>query len=106
MNQLHAGIGSRRRWPPPRAGRVGRTAHPAGGAADAVFVMDYGMDLDAATPPAPHPMRAKRLVIGDVRLPTRVQETLRARLDYEEARVQEQPRSLPAKRGPARGHDQ
>jgi gamma-glutamyltranspeptidase/glutathione hydrolase len=30
-------------------------------------------------------------VIGDVRLPARVREALRARFDYEEARVQEQP---------------
>jgi gamma-glutamyltranspeptidase/glutathione hydrolase len=55
------------------------------------FVMDYGMDLDAAIHTPRIDASEGALVIGDVRLPMPVREALRARFDYEEARVQTQP---------------
>jgi gamma-glutamyltranspeptidase/glutathione hydrolase len=55
------------------------------------FVMDYGMDLDAAIHQPRIDASEGAVVIGDVRLPTQVQEVLRARFDYEEARIQTQP---------------
>jgi gamma-glutamyltranspeptidase/glutathione hydrolase len=55
------------------------------------FVMDFGMDLDAAIHQPRIDASEGAVVIGDVRLPTPVREALRARFDYEEARVQTQP---------------
>jgi gamma-glutamyltranspeptidase/glutathione hydrolase len=55
------------------------------------FVMDYGMDLDAAIHQPRIDASEGAVVIGDVRLPAQVREALRARFDYEEARVQAQP---------------
>ena len=55
------------------------------------FVMDYGMDLDAAIHAPRIDASEGAVVIGDVRLPTPVREGLRARFDYEEARVQAVP---------------
>ena len=52
------------------------------------FVMDYGMDLDAAIHQPRIDASEGAIVIGDVRLPQPVREALRARFDYEEARVQ------------------
>jgi gamma-glutamyltranspeptidase/glutathione hydrolase len=55
------------------------------------FVMDYGMDLDAAIHQPRIDASEGAVVIGDVRLPAQVREALRARFDYEETRVQAQP---------------
>jgi gamma-glutamyltranspeptidase / glutathione hydrolase len=55
------------------------------------FAMDYGMDLDAAIHQPRIDASEGAVVIGDVRLPKQAQEALRARFDYEEARVQTQP---------------
>jgi gamma-glutamyltranspeptidase/glutathione hydrolase len=55
------------------------------------FVMDFGMDLDAAIHTPRIDASEGALVIGDVRLPMEVRDTLRTRFDYEEARVQTQP---------------
>jgi gamma-glutamyltranspeptidase / glutathione hydrolase len=55
------------------------------------FVMDYGMDLDAAIHQPRIDASEGAVVIGDVRLPTQVREELRGRFDYEEARVQTLP---------------
>ena len=55
------------------------------------FVMDYGMDLEAAIHQPRIDASEGAVVIGDMRLPTQVREALRARFDYEEARVQAQP---------------
>ena len=55
------------------------------------FVMDYAMDLDAAIHQPRIDASEGAVVIGDVRLSTPVQEALRARFDYEEARIQTQP---------------
>src|SRR5882672_4600573 len=55
------------------------------------FVMDYGMDLDAAIHQPRIDASEGAVVIGDVRLPTQVREALGARFDYEEAHVQAQP---------------
>jgi gamma-glutamyltranspeptidase / glutathione hydrolase len=55
------------------------------------FVMDYGMDLDAAIHQPRIDASEGAVVIGDVRLPTQVREELRRRFDYEEARVQTLP---------------
>jgi gamma-glutamyltranspeptidase/glutathione hydrolase len=52
------------------------------------FVMDYGMDLDAAIHQPRIDASEGGIVIGDVRLPPPVREALRGRFDYEEARVQ------------------
>jgi len=52
------------------------------------FVMDYGMDLDTAIHQPRIDASEGAVVIGDVRLPPQVREALRARFDYEEARVQ------------------
>jgi gamma-glutamyltranspeptidase/glutathione hydrolase len=52
------------------------------------FVMDYGMDLDAANHQPRIDASEGAVVIGDVRLPAPVREALRAGFDYEEARVQ------------------
>jgi gamma-glutamyltranspeptidase/glutathione hydrolase len=52
------------------------------------FVMDYGMDLDQAIHLPRIDASEGAVVIGDVRLPMQVREALRARFDYEEARVQ------------------
>src|SRR5262245_56536364 len=55
------------------------------------FVMDYGMDLDAAIHQPRIDASEGAVVIGDVRLPQAARETLGARFDYEEARVQTLP---------------
>jgi gamma-glutamyltranspeptidase/glutathione hydrolase len=55
------------------------------------FVMDYGMDLDAAIHAPRIDASEGAVVIGDVRLPAPAREALRARFDYEEARVQTLP---------------
>ena len=52
------------------------------------FVMDYGMDLDAAIHTPRIDASEGAVVIGDVRLPQPVRDALRAGFDYEEARVQ------------------
>ena len=52
------------------------------------FVMDYGMDLDAAIHAPRIDASEGAVVIGDVRLPAPARDALRARFDYEEARVQ------------------
>ena len=55
------------------------------------FVMDYGMDLDAAIHQPRIDASEGAVVIGDVRLPMPARGALRARFDYEEARVQTLP---------------
>jgi gamma-glutamyltranspeptidase/glutathione hydrolase len=55
------------------------------------FVMDFGMDLDAAIHQPRIDASEGDIVIGDVRLPREVRDLLRARFDYEEARVQSFP---------------
>lgn len=57
------------------------------------FAMDFGMDLDAAIHQPRIDASEGAIVIGDTRLPADTRETLAARFDYEEARVQ----SLPQK---------
>jgi gamma-glutamyltranspeptidase/glutathione hydrolase len=52
------------------------------------FVMDYGMDLDGAIHQPRIDASEGAIVIGDVRLPSATRDMLRARFDYEEARVQ------------------
>lgn len=52
------------------------------------FVMDYGMDLDAAIHTPRIDASEGAVVIGDVRLPAQTRDALRARFDFEEARVQ------------------
>jgi gamma-glutamyltranspeptidase/glutathione hydrolase len=55
------------------------------------FVMDYGMDVDAAIHQPRIDASEGAVVIGDVRLPVQARAELRARFDYEEARVQTLP---------------
>ncbi|MCA6125662.1 gamma-glutamyltransferase [Bradyrhizobium sp. WSM 1704] len=55
------------------------------------FVMDFGMDLDAAIHQPRIDASEGAVVIGDVRLPQPVREALRGRYDYEEARIQNLP---------------
>ena len=55
------------------------------------FVMDYGMDLDAAIHQPRIDASEGAIVIGDVRLPAAARQALRARFDYEEARIQTLP---------------
>jgi gamma-glutamyltranspeptidase / glutathione hydrolase len=55
------------------------------------FVMDYGMDLDEAIHQPRIDASEGAVVIGDVRLPMPTRAALRARFDYEEARVQTLP---------------
>ena len=55
------------------------------------FVMDYGMDLEAAIHQPRIDASEGAVVIGDVRLPAQVREVLGARFDYEQAHVQAQP---------------
>jgi gamma-glutamyltranspeptidase/glutathione hydrolase len=52
------------------------------------LVMDYGMDLDAAIHTPRIDASEGAVVIGDIRLPAPTREALRARFDFEEARVQ------------------
>ena len=52
------------------------------------FVMDYGMDLDAAIHTPRIDASEGAIVIGDMRLQPSVRDALRAGFDYEEARVQ------------------
>jgi gamma-glutamyltranspeptidase/glutathione hydrolase len=55
------------------------------------FVMDYGMDLDAAIHQPRIDASEGAVVIGDVRLPSAVRDALRGTFDYEEARIQTTP---------------
>jgi gamma-glutamyltranspeptidase/glutathione hydrolase len=55
------------------------------------FVMDYGMELDAAIHQPRIDASEGAIVIGDARLPAATHEALRARFDYEEAHVQTLP---------------
>jgi gamma-glutamyltranspeptidase / glutathione hydrolase len=55
------------------------------------FVMDFGMDLDSAIHQPRIDASEGNLVVGDVRLPAEVRTALRARFDYDEARVQNIP---------------
>jgi gamma-glutamyltranspeptidase/glutathione hydrolase len=55
------------------------------------FVMDYGMDLDAAIHQPRIDASEGKVVIGDARLPLQTRAELRGRFDYEEARVQTLP---------------
>ena len=55
------------------------------------FVMDYGMDLDAAIHQPRIDASEGAVVIGDVRLPAAARQALSARFDYEEARIQTLP---------------
>jgi gamma-glutamyltranspeptidase/glutathione hydrolase len=55
------------------------------------FVMDFGMELDAAIHQPRIDASEGDVVIGDVRLSAPIRETLRTRFDYEEARVQSFP---------------
>ncbi len=55
------------------------------------FMMDYGMDLDAAIHQPRIDASEGAVVIGDVGLPAQVREVLGTRFDYEQARVQAQP---------------
>jgi gamma-glutamyltranspeptidase/glutathione hydrolase len=52
------------------------------------FVMDFGMDLDAAIHQPRIDASEGAIVIGDVRLPPPTHQALRQRFDYEEAHVQ------------------
>lgn len=55
------------------------------------FVMDFGMDLEAAIHQPRIDTSEGKIVIGDVRLPKDVREHLRRQFDYEEARQQTLP---------------
>ena len=55
------------------------------------FVMDFGMNLDAAIHQPRLDASEGAVVIGDIRLPADVRDALRARFDYEEARIQALP---------------
>jgi gamma-glutamyltranspeptidase/glutathione hydrolase len=55
------------------------------------FVMDYGMDLDTAIHQPRIDASEGAVVIGDARLPAPAREALRARFNYEEARIQTLP---------------
>jgi gamma-glutamyltranspeptidase/glutathione hydrolase len=55
------------------------------------FVMDYGMDLDATIHQPRIDASEGAIVVGDARLPMAVRESLRARFDYAEARIQTTP---------------
>jgi gamma-glutamyltranspeptidase / glutathione hydrolase len=55
------------------------------------FVMDYEMDLDTAIHQPRIDASEGAIVIGDVRLPAAARESLRAKFDYEEARIQTLP---------------
>ena len=55
------------------------------------FVMDYGMDLDAAIHQPRIDASEGAIVIGDRRLPADARKALAARFDYEETQVQAVP---------------
>jgi len=55
------------------------------------FVMDFGMDLDAAIHQPRIDASEGSIVIGDARLAADIREELRRQFDYEEARVQTWP---------------
>src|SRR6266700_1788878 len=55
------------------------------------FVMDYGMDLDAAIHQPRIDASEGAVVIGDMRLPAQTRNSLREQFDYEEARIQTLP---------------
>jgi gamma-glutamyltranspeptidase/glutathione hydrolase len=52
------------------------------------FVMDYGMDLEAAMHQPRLDASEGPIVIGDVRMEPTVRNSLRSRFDYEDARIQ------------------
>ena len=52
------------------------------------FAMDFGMDLDAAIHTPRIDASEGAIVIGDVRLPNAVHDSMRSRFDYEQARIQ------------------
>ena len=52
------------------------------------FAMDFGMELDSIIHQPRIDASEGAIVIGDVRLPAPVHEALRARFDYEQARIQ------------------
>ncbi len=58
------------------------------------FAMDFGMDLDAAIHQPRIDASEGAIVIGDARLPADVRETLAARFDYEESRLQTLPQKF------------
>ena len=72
------------------------------------FVMDYGMDLDAAIHQPRIDASEGAVVIGDVRLPQAAREALGARFDYEEARDPDPADEvrLPQRRAARRRHQQ
>jgi gamma-glutamyltranspeptidase / glutathione hydrolase len=55
------------------------------------FVMDFGMDLDAAIHQPRIDVSEDSIVIADICLPREVRDLLRTQFDYEEARVQNFP---------------
>jgi len=55
------------------------------------FVMDFGMDLDAAIHQPRIDASEGDIVIGDVRLPAETRAALRQRFDYEKTRLQALP---------------
>ena len=55
------------------------------------FVMEFGMNMDAAIHQPRIDASEGDIVIGDVRLPREVHDGLRRRFDYEEARIQTWP---------------
>jgi gamma-glutamyltranspeptidase/glutathione hydrolase len=55
------------------------------------FVMDFGMDLDAAIHQPRIDASEGDIVAGDIRLPAEARAALRQRFDYHEARVQTLP---------------
>ena len=61
------------------------------------FVMDYGMDLDTAMHQPRLDASEGAIVIGDVRMGEDVRDSLRARFDYEDARIQTFPANMPAR---------
>ena len=62
----------------PRGRRLRRPAHPAVGDAAVSFVMDFGMDLDAAIHQPRIDASEGAIVIGDMRLPAEVRKALAA----------------------------
>ena len=67
--------------------------------------MDFGMDLDAAFHTPRVDASEGAVVIGDVRLPAEVRETLRGKFDYAEARVQTMPMKFACPSAVARAGD-
>ena len=67
--------------------------------------MDFGMDLDTAFHTPRVDASEGAVVIGDVRLPAEVRETLRGKFDYAEARVQTMPMKFACPSAVARAGD-